>query len=123
VERRTSALVALTVFLALTVVAIVVGGSRPGLQQGTAPTVVQFAGYLCALVGAVLLLALPHPAGRERRTGGAVLAALTVLVLLEVTVEAAGVTIAAGFVRLVCLVVIVVLTACLAGTVAAARRR
>jgi hypothetical protein len=48
--------------------------------------VLHVAGYLCALVGAVLLLALP-PAGRARATGGAVLA---VLVLLEVMVDDGG---------------------------------
>jgi hypothetical protein len=104
VIRRPSALVALAAFLAFTVVAIVVSGNRPALQQGIAPRVLQLAGYLCALLGAVQLLA-GVPAGRDRATGAAVLAALAVLVLL------------------VCLLVIVVLTARLTGTVAAARRR
>jgi hypothetical protein len=123
VIRRPSALVALAAFLAFTVVAIVVSGNRPALQQGIAPTVLQLAGYLCALLGAVQLLA-GVPAGRDRATGAAVLAALAVLVLLEVTVDdGGGANIGAGFVRLVCLLVIVVLTARLTGTVAAARRR
>jgi hypothetical protein len=121
VGRRSSALVALVGFLALTVVAIGVGGSRPGLQQGTAPTVVQFLGYGCALAGAVLLLIRPG-AGGDRRAGGVVLGALAVLVALELAIDGGGANIGAGFLRLVCLVVVVVLTVRLARTVTAERR-
>ena len=38
-----------------------VSGSRPGLQQGIAPTVVQFVGHLLALAAAVLLLLDARP--------------------------------------------------------------
>ena len=57
-DGRRPALFALLAFLGLTVVSLVVSGSRPGLQQGAAPAVVQFLGYACALAAAVLLLCL-----------------------------------------------------------------
>jgi hypothetical protein len=106
VEGRRPALIALLGFLGLTFAAIMVGGSRPGLQQGVAPTVLQFSGYACALAGAVLLLR----AG-ARGTGAAVLGALVVLVGLDVALgELAGVNIGGGLVRVLCLGVIVAVT-------------
>ena len=38
------------VLLLSSAIAIVVSGSRPGLEQGLTPSLVQFAGYGCALV-------------------------------------------------------------------------
>jgi len=106
VDGRRPALIALLAFLGLTFAAIMVGGSRPGLQQGVAPAVLQFIGYACALVAAVVLLR----AG-ARGTGAAVLGALVVLVVLEVVLGAlAGVDIGGGLVRVVCLGVIVAVT-------------
>ena len=108
-DRRRIALLLLLAFLACMVVAVVLSGSRPGLQQGIAPTVAAFAGYLSALVAAVLLL-LPGPAGRDRpsRTiGVTVLGAVAVLVLLDLLVEH-GPDIGAGLVQLIGEVVIVV---------------
>ena len=105
-DGRRQALLALLGFLALTVVSIGLSGSRPGLQQGVAPTVVQFLGYGCALAGGVLLVR----AG-ARGTGAAVLAALAVLVVLDVALgDLAGVNIGGGLVRVVCLGVIVAVT-------------
>jgi hypothetical protein len=69
-DRRPASLVQLLAFVACTGVAIVVSGSRPGLQQGIAPTVVQFVGHLLALAAAVLLLLDARP------VGGSVAAAL-----------------------------------------------
>ena len=110
-DRRRSALGVLLAFAACTIVAIVVSGTRPAGGQGVAPTVVQGAGYLCALVAAVLLLAGPrhgeHPV--ERRSGGVILGALTLLLLLDVialTDGPDGANIGAGFARLVLLVLI-----------------
>ena len=56
-DRRRTALVLLLAFLACIGVAVVVSGSRPGPQQGIAPTVAAFVGYLFAFVAAVLLIA------------------------------------------------------------------
>jgi peptidoglycan/LPS O-acetylase OafA/YrhL len=120
-DRRRSSLVLLLLFVACTGVAIVVGGSRPGLQQGVAPTVVQFVGYLLALVAGVLLL--PRPAtgpGEDRRIGALVLGGLAVLLAMEVVLQG-GTDIGAGAVRLVGLVVVCVATARLARGVAGAR--
>jgi hypothetical protein len=105
-DTRRPALIALLAFLGLTVVAIGISGSRPALQQGVAPAVVQFAGYACALAGAVLMLSRPGARG----TGATVLAALVVLVALEVAVDDGSPDIGAGFVRLLCLGVLVAVT-------------
>ena len=106
-DGRRPAQTALLAFLGLTVVSLVVSGSRPGLQQGVAPAVVQFLGYACALAGAVLLLVRPGARG----VGGAVLGALVVLLALEVAVgDAGGADIGAGGVRLLCLGVVVAMT-------------
>jgi drug/metabolite transporter (DMT)-like permease len=108
-DRRRTALVLLLAFIACIGVAVVVSGSRPGLQQGIAPTVVAFVGYLLAAVAAVLLL-VPSPEGPDRssRTIGAmVLGAVVVLVLLDLLVEH-GPDIGAGLVQLIAEVVIVV---------------
>ena len=106
-DRRRAALYSLMAFAVATAVAIVISGSRPGTGQGIAPWVVQGIGYACALVAALELLApAPHPAGADRKLGGVILAALAALVLLDVFADA-GPDIGAGFLRLVCLVVIV----------------
>jgi hypothetical protein len=119
VDGRRPALIGLLGFLGLTFAAIMVGGSRPGLQQGIAPTVLQFLGYACALAGAVLLLR-----SGARGTGGAVLGALVVLVALDVALgELAGVNIGGGLVRVVCLGVMVAVTLRLMSPPTAAGRR
>jgi hypothetical protein len=123
-DRRRASLVLLLLFVACTGVAIVVGGARPALQQGVAPAVVQFAGYLLALVAAGLLLVSPGGGpGSTRRIGAAVLAALLVLVLLDLLVlDDGGPDIGAGGVRVLGLVVITVATVRLAQGLAAAGR-
>jgi hypothetical protein len=121
-DRRRASLVLLLLFVACTGVAIVVSVSRPGLQQGVAPTVVQFLGYLFALVAAVLLIApTADGPGPERTLGFTVLGGLAVLVGVEVLSEG-GPDIGAGFVRLIGLVVVGVATVRLRGSVTAARR-
>jgi hypothetical protein len=121
-DRRRASVVLLLLFVACTGVAIVVSGSRPGLQQGVAPTVVQFLGYLFALVAAVLLIApTADGPGRERTLGFTVLGGLAVLVAVEVVSEG-GPDIGAGFVRLIGLVVIGVATVRLGQGVTAERR-
>ena len=121
-DRRRASLVLLLLFVACTGVAIVVSGSRPGLQQGVAPTVVQFLGYLFALVAAVLLIApTADGPGQERTLGFTVLGGLAVLVAVEVVSEG-GPDIGAGFVRLIGLVVIGVATVRLGQGVTAERR-
>ena len=106
-DRRRAALYALVAFAVATTVAVVLSGSRPGTGQGIAPTVVQAVGYVCALLAALELLApAAHPAGADRKLGVAILAAVTAMVLLDVFADA-GPDIGAGFLRLVCLVVIV----------------
>jgi len=120
-DRRRSSLALLLLFVACTGVAIVVGGSRPALQQGIAPTVAQFAGYLCALGAAALLLAAPREDSALRRGGATVLGAVLVLVLVEL-VSAGGPDIGAGGVRLIALVVLVVASVRLAQGVAATGR-
>jgi hypothetical protein len=128
VDRRRLALVALVAFALATVVAIAVSGARPASAQGILPFVVRAVGYGFALVGGMALLG---PAGRtvgaDRKLGGTVLAAVAVLALLDVEAfagEAAGSDIGAGFLRLICLVVIVAVAGRLvATTIAAGRRR
>jgi hypothetical protein len=120
VDRRRTSLVLLLLFVLCSGIAIVVSGSRPGLEQGLAPALVQFVGYACALVAGVLLLSSASEES-ARRIGGVVLGALAVLVLLDLLV-AAGPNIGAGFVRLVGLVVIMVATIRLALGIAAAGR-
>jgi peptidoglycan/LPS O-acetylase OafA/YrhL len=124
-DRRRASLVLLLLFAVCTGVAIVVSGSRPGLQQGIAPTVVQFVGYLFALVAAVLLLASPGGGpGETRKVGAAVLGALLVLVLLDLFVlgDTGGANIGGGLVRVVGLVVMTVATLRLARGLAPAGR-
>ncbi|TFV86624.1 hypothetical protein [Blastococcus sp. CT_GayMR16] len=114
-DRRRAALYALVAFAVATAVAIVISGSRPHTAQGLAPWVVQGIGYAFALAAAVeLLVPAAHPAGADRKLGGALLAALAALVLLDVFAFAdsgGGANIGAGFLRLVCLVVIVAVAA------------
>jgi len=127
VDRRRVALRALLGFAVLTAVAIVFSGSRPGTGQGIAPLVVQVVGYAFALAAALVLLA---PEGRfgpqdgaDRKLGGAVLLALVVLVLLDAVADTEGANIGAGFLRLICLVVIVAVAARLMSTTMAPGRR
>ena len=122
-DRRRVALGLLLAFILCIGIAVVVSGSRPGLQQGIAPTVAAFVGYAFALVAAGLLLA-PGPDGPDRsaRTIGAmVLGAVVVLVLLDLFV-AHGPNIGAGFVQLIGEVVILVATLRLALGISRARR-
>jgi hypothetical protein len=129
-DRRTSALVLILLFVACTVVALVVDGSRPASASGIAPTTIQGVGYLLGLAGALLLL-LPDrgsavPLGdADRRIGGVLIGAFAVLALLDVvglTAPERGANIGAGFVRLVFLVLVGVATARLAVRSSAARR-
>jgi hypothetical protein len=122
-DRRRASLVLLLLFVLCTGIAIVISGSRPGLEQGLAPALVQFVGYACGLAAAVLLIssATESEVGAPRRIGGVVLGALVVLVLLDL-LGADGTNIGAGFVRVVALVVIMVATIRLALGVAAAGR-
>jgi hypothetical protein len=107
VDRRRAALYGLVAFAVATAAAIAISGARPAGEQGVAPELVQGVGYVCAVLAAVeLLLPAAHPAGADRKLGGVVLAAVATLVLLDV-VAGAGPGIGAGFLRLVCLVVIV----------------
>jgi hypothetical protein len=116
VDRRRAALYALVAFAVATAAAIVISGSRPGTGQGIAPMVVQAVGYVCALLAALELLApAAHPAGADRKLGGVILVALAVMVVLDVVADA-GPDIGAGFLRLVCLVVIVAVAARLVAT-------
>jgi hypothetical protein len=104
VDRRRLALFALLAFAVATAVAIVVSGSRSHTGQGVAPMVVQGVGQAFALVAA--------------------LAAPMVLVLLDAFADAAGgANIGAGFLRLICLVVIVAVAGRLVSTTVALGRR
>ena len=128
VDRRRAALYALVGFALATAVAIVISGARPHTAQGVAPLVVQGIGYACALVAALELLApAAHRAGADRKLGGAILVALVALILLDVFAfvdRDGGANIGAGFLRLVCLVVIVAVAArLLSSTLASGRRR
>jgi peptidoglycan/LPS O-acetylase OafA/YrhL len=121
VDRRRAPLLLLLAFLACTAGSIVVSGSRSGLDQGTAPWLLQIVGYLFALAAGVSLAA--HGAGGQRRTGFVVLAAVVVLALVDaVTWGQQGANIGGGFVRLVVLLVLCAVTARLARDAAAARR-
>ncbi len=125
-DRRRFALYALVAFAVATAAAIVISESRPSGEQGIAPLVVQGLGYGCALLAALDLLApAAHPAGADRKLGSVVLASVVVLVLLDLFAfgGGGGANIGAGFLRLVCLVVVVAVAGRLAaGTVRATRR-
>jgi hypothetical protein len=127
VGGRRIALVALVAFAVATAAAISLSGSRPGTGQGIAPLVVQAVGYGCALVAALVLMApSEHATGADRRLGGVVLAAVALLVLLDVEVfagEDGGANIGAGLLRLVCLLVIVAVAGRLLTTSRAVGRR
>ena len=110
-DRRRAALFALVVFAVGTTVSIGVSGARPGTGQGVAPAVVQGVADLFALAAGMLLLrSADRPGGADRKLGGAVIAAVAVLALLDVESFAGasgGADIGAGFARLICLLVIV----------------
>jgi hypothetical protein len=121
-DRRRAALGLLLLFVLCIGVAVVLSGGRPGLQQGIAPTVAAYIGYLLAFGAAVLLIA---PGGRDagdtRTLGIMVLGAVVVLVVLDV-LTAHGPNIGAGLVQLVGELVILVVAARLAMGIARARR-
>jgi hypothetical protein len=115
-DRRRAALYALVAFAGATAVAIVISGARPATGQGIAPIVVRSVGYVCALLAALELLApAAHPAGADRKLGGVILLALAVLVAVDVF-AGSGPDIGAGFLRLVCIVVIVAVAGRLVAT-------
>jgi len=122
VDRRRAALYGLVAFAVATAAAIAISGSRSAGEQGVAPWLVQGVGYLCAVLAAVeLLLPASHPSGADRKLGGVVLVAVGALVLLD-AFAGAGPDVGAGFLRLVCLVVIVAVAARLLTTTPAAGR-
>ena len=127
-DRRGRALVALMLFVVLTGASIVLSGSRPHLDQGAAPWVLQVIGYLCALAGGVLLMAPADGEGTnpdDRRIGLVVLVAVAALALIDavtLATDSGGANIGAGFLRLICLVAIFVATARLAIATARAGR-
>ena len=108
---RRVALVGLVGFAVATAIAIALSGARPPSQQGIAPLVVQALGYGCALGAALVLMSnSDHAGGADRRLGGAVLAAVALLVLLDMeafTGQDGGADVGAGLLRLACLLVIV----------------
>lgn len=128
-DRRRLALVALVAFAVATAGASAVAGARPASAPGIAPFVVRAVGYACALGGGLVLLrGGSRPAGADRRLGGTVLAAVALLAVLDVEAfagEAGGANLGAGFLRLVCLVVLVAVAGRLVATAvtAAGRRR
>jgi hypothetical protein len=127
-DRRGRALVALLLFIVLTGASIAVSGSRPHLDQGAAPWVLQVVAYLCALAAGVLLMAPAEGANGgadDRRTGLVVIGAVVALALIDgvtAATDSGGGDIGAGFLRLICLVAVGVATARLAIAAAAARR-
>ena len=121
-DRRRGALYGLIAFAVATAAAIAISGSRPAGEQGVAPWLVQGVGYLCAVLAAVeLLLPARHPSGADRKLGGVVLLAVAGMVLVDLF-AAEGPDIGAGFLRLICLVVIVAVAARLLTTTPAAGR-
>jgi peptidoglycan/LPS O-acetylase OafA/YrhL len=125
-DRRSRALVALMLFVVLTGASIVVSGSRPHLDQGAAPWVLQVIGYLCALAGGVLLMRGGAQCDADdRRLGLVVVVAVGALALIDavtVATDSGGADIGAGFLRLICLVAVFVATARVAIATARARR-
>jgi hypothetical protein len=126
-KRRRSALLALLAFVVLTLISVVVSGSRPQLQQGDAPWVLQVLGYLGAVAAGVLLL-MPDAGGvpTDRRAGLIVLGGVVVLAVVEawtLATDSGGADIGAGGVRLVALIALAVVTVRLAaGTFSAGHR-
>jgi hypothetical protein len=131
VNRRSSALVLLLIFVIATIIATVIAGSRPASQPGIAPAILQGIGYVAAFVGGVLLVwphrsvaADPGSETSHRRSGAVVLGALALLVLLDLFwLDAGEPDIGGGGVRLLGLVAIVVVTARLASASASSRGR
>jgi len=126
VDRRRFALYALVGFALATAAAIVISGARPAVGQGVTPLVVQGIGYVGAILAALDLHApAAHPSGADRKLGGVVLASVALLVVLDLfaTADSGGATIGAGFLRLVCLVVIVAVAGRLLATARAAGRQ
>ncbi|WP_167759051.1 hypothetical protein [Blastococcus sp. TF02A-35] len=98
----------LVLFAALTVAAVVVDGTRPAADPGALATAFRGAGYACVLAAAVLLVREPSPG---RRLGGVLVAAVALLVGIEVTgptSDPAGADIGLGLVRLLALGAVVV---------------
>ena len=96
-------------------------GARPANDPGDLPWLLQVVGYVCAVAAGVLLMT-----GRDadgRRLGVIVLVAAAALALLDVLVpDDGGANIGAGFVRLILLVVLAVVTVKVSLAVSAARR-
>ena len=119
-DRRRAALALLMAFILCIGGAVVVSGTRPIPEQGIAPTVVAFVGYLLALVAGLLLIAQQDD-GTARKLGAWVLGAVVVLVLLDL-LTGDGPNFGAGLVQLVGELVILVATVRLALGVARAGR-
>ena len=117
-DRRLPALVALGAFLLLTVIATVLRGAQPAGEAGGLPAVVQYAGYACALVGALLL----RTAG-ERGLACVLLVALAVLLALDLAIAEGSPNIGGGLARLVALVAVLLVAVGLTATVRENRRR
>jgi hypothetical protein len=120
VDRRVPPLLALMLFVGLTLVAIVLDGRLPADEESAAGWIAQVLAYLCALTAGVLLLA--PPADPSTRTPGFVVVAATVALVVLDAVAAAGPNIGAGFLRLLLLGVLAVVAVRLVNAVAATRR-
>lgn len=122
VDHRRPALAALLLFVVLTIAANVLDGRLPASEESDAGWGAQVLAYLCAVWAGVRLMAPPADEG-SRRSGSVVLAVTVVLALVDaVTSVQDGADVGAGFVRLLGLVVLAVVTARLARAVAADRR-
>jgi hypothetical protein len=111
-------------FVVATVVATVLDGRLPADEESVAGWILLVLGYLAGLFAGVLLLT-GEPDPRSRRNGLLVVAAVVLLALTDAGAAMAGsdgASIGLGFVRLVGLVVLAVVTIGLARSVAVDRQ-
>jgi hypothetical protein len=123
-DRRLTALTALMFFIVATAVAIVLDGRLPASEESVTGWVLQVLGYLAALAGGVLLLT-GEPDARTRRYGLLVVAAVVLLAITDAGTAAAesdGAVVGLGFVRLIGLVVLAVVTIGLARSATVGRQ-
>ncbi|MGY1771480.1 hypothetical protein [Blastococcus sp. SYSU D00813] len=126
-DRLRVALRLVLVLAACTGAAILLAGTRPASDPGLLPWLVQAAGHLCGLVAGLLVLGsrADGEAAAGARPGALLLPAVLALVLLDVvvaTTSSGGAVVGAGLLRIVLFVAIGWAALQIARTLAEGRR-